>query len=45
MFPVIAMCGHRCGLHITATTAICAPVITVCPANMDDWDARRSRSG
>ena len=22
MFPVMAMCGHRCGLHITATTAI-----------------------
>ena len=22
MLPVIAMCGHLCGLHITATTAI-----------------------
>lgn len=22
MFPVILMCGHLCGLHITATTAI-----------------------
>ncbi len=22
IFPVMAMCGHRCGLHITATTAI-----------------------
>lgn len=22
MFPVIAMCGHRCGLLMTATTAI-----------------------
>ena len=22
MFPVMLMCGHRCGLHITATTAI-----------------------
>ena len=26
MFPVIAMCGHRCGLHITATTAIYQPI-------------------
>ena len=26
MFPVIAMCGHRWGLHITATTAIFAMV-------------------
>lgn len=23
MLPVIAMCGHRCGLLMTATTAIC----------------------
>jgi hypothetical protein len=22
MFPVKDMCGHLCGLHITATTAI-----------------------
>ena len=22
MFPVVAICGHRCGLDITATTAI-----------------------
>lgn len=25
MFPVMAMCGHRWGLHITATTAILTP--------------------
>jgi len=23
IFPVIEICGHRCGLHMTATTAIC----------------------
>ena len=22
MFPVVAICGHLCGLHMTATTAI-----------------------
>ena len=22
IFPVVAICGHLCGLHITATTAI-----------------------
>lgn len=29
-FPVIAMCGHRCGLHITATTAICSRDVSSC---------------
>ena len=28
MFPVIAMCGHRCGLHMTATTAMPDAVLT-----------------
>ncbi len=28
MFPVIATCGHRCGLHITATTATPLAVLT-----------------
>ena len=25
MFPVIEICGQRCGLHMTATTAIYKP--------------------
>src|SRR2546430_16728413 len=27
-FPVTAICGHLCGLHITATTAIPEAVLT-----------------
>ena len=28
IFPVIATCGHRCGLHMTATTATPLAVLT-----------------
>lgn len=33
MFPVMAMCGHRCGLHITATTAI----FHICEHAHSEW--------
>lgn len=41
MFPVIAMCGQRCGLHITATTAICA----LHPSAAEPCARRRDRDG
>ena len=28
ILPVVAICGHLCGLHITATTAIPLAVLT-----------------
>lgn len=35
IFPVVAICGHLCGLHITATTAIPDAVLIGLVFNID----------
>lgn len=45
MFPVAAMCGHRCGFDMTATTAMLLAVCTGCAFRSGARAARWEKAG